>query len=490
MIRSATTWLVPALLASTVSGAPASKPIDAGVPSATATLKPLGSSPSLLKVPSQLLQEYRAGEFVVAKAAPSVDFALLPMQKPISGSDTWLFSAWGDIAFGSDGNFYVGMGDHQALPGHAWVFQVNPRSRRIRTVVDVNKALRPKKGMCAPGKIHAPMIDIGEHLYLIPYRGSRKYCDTRYGFKGEHLMRYHYKTGLTEDLGIPIPNCSVAQMNYHAASNRLYMFGAWCPAQKNPKVSRFAVYDIEKQKTIYLSDRDVEPYGSLRCMIVAPDGRAWYMTGHIATDERGRDVETYKGRYALYDPKENRARMTDLTPPASPDDPHGYMRAASEPDDNGIVWCISKEWGLGTPDPQHGAIIPFDTRTGRFGKSRGHCFAHSTLKRRVSLYTAVAKLDPTKTKVYYIPSAHGGASRHGAALVQYDTGTNTRKVVAFLFDHIKSKTGYGLGGTYGIAVSKDGSKVCVNWMDERDRRKKEAERRTAVTIVRIPGSER
>ncbi len=486
MINRGMTCLLTLFVAQT-SPAHAASPVNVSVPSGTATMQKLGASRDLLKVPKQLTQAHRDREFVVARTPPSVDFSLLPMQDSVPGADNWLFSSWGDIEFGSDGNFYVAMGDHQARPGHAWVYQVNPASKAIKTVVDVTKMLKPAAGQYSPGKIHAPMINIGEYLYFIPYRGAKVYCNTQYGFRGEHLMRYHYETGLTEDLGIPVPNCSVAQMNYHAASNKLYLVGAWCPAQKKPLMSRFAVYDISTQKVVFQSGIENEPYASLRCMMVAPDGRVWYMSGKINPDTTVRYPEMYSGRYALYDPETNKAALTSLTPPAGAADGRSDIRAASEPDDNGIVWCISK--GRGAPNPLYGAIYSFDTNTGRFGKNLGHCFSHGSGKLAISLYTALAKLDPTKTKLYYIPSAHGGASRHGAALIQYDVKTGTRKVVAFLFDQVKSRTGYSLGGTYGLAISRDGGQVCVNWMDEREGRK-EVERRTAVTVVHIPESER
>ena len=462
----------------------AAEPIDARVPEASAILKSTGSSLTLLRVPEQLEVEHQDGRFTVAKEAPSVDFALLPMQKPMPDAETWLFSSWGDITFASDGSFYVAHGDHQSLPGHAWVSRVDPGRRRIDTVVDVNKVLQPSKGNYGPGKIHAPLIDTGDYLYFIPYRGAKKYCQTEYGFKGEHLMRYHYSTGLTEDLGIPIPNCSVAQMNYHAGSNRLYLFGAWCPAQEKP-MSQFAVFDLMKQQVVFRSDAGAEPFGSLRCMLVAKDGRVWYTTGRV--DESG-PTEVFNNRFAVYDPKRNEATLTGLRSPAGDVGESGQIRAASEPDRDGVVWCITKAWG--TKGPRHGAIFPFDTKSASFGLNRGLCFAQGPPHRPIRLYAAVAKLNPSKTKLYYIPGAHGGAANHGAALIQYDTRTNVRKVIAFLRDHVKREAGYSLGGTYGLAVSEDGGTVCINWMDERDPRQKETVRRAAVTLVHIPESER
>jgi hypothetical protein len=252
-------------------------------------------------------------------------------------------------------------------------------------------------------------------------------------------------------------------------------------------MSQFAVYDISQQQVIYRSGKDVEPYGSLRCMLLARDGRAWYATGHIETS--GGRADAYDNRFAMYDPKTNQARLTTLTSPAGAAGELGEIRAASQPDRNGIVWCITKAWGTAT-GPRHGAIYPFDTTTGEFGRNRGHCFAQGPPDNPIRLYTAVAKLDRSKTKLYYVPGAHGGAAKHGAALIQFDTQTNTRKVIVFLHDHVKSQAAYSLGGTYGIAVSHDGSKVCINWMDERDPRQRETTRRVAVTVVHIPESER
>src|SRR5262249_3860201 len=47
-------------------------------------------------------------------------------------------------------------------------------------------------------------------------------------------------------------------------------------------------------------------------------------------------------------------------------------------------------------------------------------------------YITVAELSPDERFLYYLPGAHGQATRSGTPVIQYDIANNRRKVIAFL----------------------------------------------------------
>ena len=227
----------------------------------------------------------------------------------------------------------MAFGDHQAVPGHAWICRLNPLSGKIDIVVDVNKMLKPSKGKYSPGKIHAPLIDAGDgYLYFMPYRGSEKYADTPFGFSGGHLMRYHMETSLTQDLGIPLPHCSVPHIVFDPAVGQLYLFGRSCPSMPEPRHNKFGVYDVVRQRLIHIAPDLCAPEEAPRAAIVGGDGRVWYGTeSHVM---------------AVYDPRSNSTSLTNT--PVIADvrtnrstkqvETQYYLRTASGPNGAGMAF--------------------------------------------------------------------------------------------------------------------------------------------------------
>jgi hypothetical protein len=78
-------------------------------------------------------------------------------------------------------------------------------------------------------------------------------------------------------------------------------------------------------------------------------------------------------------------------------------------------------------------------------------------------YTTVAELSPDERYIYYLPGAHGQASRTGTPVVQYDIANRRIKVLAFLARAFEQAHEYIPAGTYGMKVSADGSTLYVNF---------------------------
>ena len=95
--------------------------------------------------------------------------------------------------------------------------------------------------------------------------------------------------------------------------------------------------------------------------------------------------------------------------------------------------------------------------------------------------------------IYYCPGAHGGGTYDGTPIVQYDTKTGTKKVIAFLSAFYYEKYGYTPGGTFSIKLDDKGEKLFILWngaFADHDKSKGDVFGQCSITLVNIPESER
>jgi hypothetical protein len=150
------------------------------------------------------------------------------------------------------------------------------------------------------------------------------------------------------------------------------------------------------------------------------------------------------------------------------------LRAASRADADGIVYGISKD----------GVVFAFDTNTETVTE-----IAKVFVAGR--LYTAVCRLDPTDTYLYYIPGAHGRSGETGTPVIQLNVKTRRLKVLAFLNETLRQQKNYNLGGTYGIALSDDGSQLFASFNGAELPAGRQSEfGLCSVLLLHIPKSER
>ena len=101
--------------------------------------------------------------------------------------------------------------------------------------------------------------------------------------------------------------------------------------------------------------------------------------------------------------------------------------------------------------------------------------------------TASIDADPSGRYLYYTPGAHGGSEVEGTPIVQFDTQTRRRKVIAFLNPLIEKKYGCTLRGTYSSALDAKGETLYVTWNVSRGTKAWDS---CALTVIHIPASER
>lgn len=387
-------------------------------------LETLESSPELLQIPESA--KPHASEFDMAKVPPKVEYAELPGQ----WQDAALWSNWGDSFHTPDGMFYCTIGDHHHPHGQALIYRVNPKTKTIQLVVDFNELVRSPANEYGSGKIHGPLMDGGDGwIYFVGYPGGESGMNDEYRFKGDWMARYQPATGKVEKLSIPAPFTSVPASIIHQPT--MVMCGV-------DNKANFLAYDLKQQKALLHGGPVV---GMQRCVLMAKDGRTWYS-------------EKDQGRFVRYDPSSNKLTMLEEVVPG----PGGLwgqeqrqdpptLRAASVPDSRGIAYGISKS----------GTVFSFDTNTEK-GKEIARVFPVGPG------YTAVCKLDRTETYLYYVPGSHGKSIEAGSPVMQLNVRTGRRKVIAFLNDYMRKQRNYNCGGTFGTALSPDGSQllICFN----------------------------
>jgi hypothetical protein len=220
--------------------------------------------------------------------------------------------------------------------------------------------------------------------------------------------------------------------------------------------TQFFRYDLKAGRVTFTCAVDAK---GPRAIIVSREGRVYF----------GGDGSSFEPSLMRYDPGNNRVTKLAIRIPGD-----GVLRAASRPDADGIVYGISKD----------GVVFAFNTDTETVTE-----IAQTFVAGR--LYTAVCCLDPTDTYLYYLPGAHGRSSETGTPVIQLNVKTRRLKVLAFLNETLRQQKKYNLGGTYGLALSSDGSQLFVSFNGAELPVGKQSEfGLCSVVLLHIPESER
>ncbi len=386
-------------------------------------------------------------EVVVATTAPTVDMIYYPQQN--YPGRPW--SVWGDGVV-ADGKYYSAIGDHLAPRGNAFVFQYDPQTQTIGTLVDVQQVLDLPAGHYTPGKIHS-RIDMGSDgwLYFATHRGSTRVTTEQYHYQGDWILRHDPQVGRTEIVAHgPVPKHCIPTSVLDP--DRLLFYGGTAAGNRVDPVMFFA-YDIGRRRLLHTAAN-----GPYRYLIFARStGRVYY-------------VNQDGGSLMRYDPSTGQ--------PPQPIQGKIGLRSATEETADGYVYTVSTR-GDGT-------LWQFDTKTEQ-AKPIGDVRVGS------QDYVASLDVDPTGRYLYYIPGAHGGSYQDGSPVVQFDVQTRRKKVIAFLYPLLRGRCGYAPLGTYSSAIDKHGAKLYVTWNGNRagpDRRGRLTMDTCALTVIHIPQSER
>ena len=291
-------------------------------------------------------------------------------------------------------------------------------------------------------------------LYFSTHRGSTTVTADKNHYEGDWILRCDPKTGKAEVVARgPVPKHCIP--NSVLDPKRLIFYGGTAPGTDSKEQGvRFFAYDAKNEKLLYSG-----PDGPARCMIFAKStGKVYYVPGK----------EDMVGPLMRYDPKKGGA-------PVKIDAVLG-LRAATQETPQGIVYTVSK----GGKGGGESTLFAFDTKTEKVEELVSAAVGASN-------YITTIDADPTGRYLYYIPGAHGGSERDGTPIVQFDTKTKAKKVIAFLHPHFKDKYGATLVGTFSAAVDPKGDKLFVTWNVSRESKVWDC---CALTVIHIPESER
>ena len=402
------------------------------------------SSDDFLKSPIAL-----NSDVTIAKTAPTITFMYFPGQD--WAGNPW--SAWGDSLF-VNGKYYASISDHLAPRGHAYVYDYDPTTRSLRQVVDVTKTLNLPEGDYTAGKIHG-RLDLGSDgwIYFSTHRGSATATTAKYNYKGDWILRYNPADSKSEVVAQgPVPMHCIP--NSVLDPDRLIFYGGTAPGGEKGEDSKgiqFFAYDIKAKKTSFVTADGPGRY----MMFAKSTGRLYYVPG------------TGEGTLMRYDPAVGNVVALDGKIMGN--------RAATQETPQGLIYSVSQSTKT-TP----AAIWSLNTKTEEVKKI-------GTAPIVSDGYIASLDADPTGRYLYYVPGAHGSGVREGTPVVQFDTQSGQKKVIAFLADFYTRRYGLTPKGTYSVAIDDTGSKLHITWNVARDTKAWDC---TGLTVIEIPESER
>ncbi len=361
----------------------------------------------------------------IAKAAPTVDVLVYPGQT--YEGHPW--SNWGDGTF-ANGKFYSAIGDHLSPQGTGRMFEYDPAMKTIRQIVDLKTFYNRPEGTYSPAKIHSRLDMCPDgYIYFSTHRGSASTTIDKYHYQGDDILRVDPHTAKVEVVAqTPVAkHCIPTSV---VDPERMIFFGSTAQGKDAPLQNiQFIAYDLKKRKLIYQGDN-----GPPRCIIWAKStGKVYYVPGTQGV-----------GELVRFDPAK-----------PGPPTPIGVQLAARTTTfetPQGKIYCVASGQASAAPE-----LYEFDVKSEQ-AKSLGLAAIGDVT------YIASLDADSTGRYVYYIPGAHGRADRNGTPVIQFDTKTKTKKVVAFLSEYFREKYGWWPDGTYCSVLSDDGGTlfVCFN----------------------------
>ncbi len=432
--------------------------------------------------PPDSVKHFVGKEIVMAKQPPVVDFGIVPARPlffgvPPEGNQVGPWSNWSQGIFSSrSGKFYSSVGDHGSYDAHLYIVEYDPDRKLIKVFPEINAILGRTKDKFAEGKIHG-WLDFyppgSSNLWFCTYWAKYpepEEKDYATGYDGGHIMSIDVESGDIVDYGVPFKRVSYPYHRVDTQRGILYGVGMF---------REFLAWDIKEQCPLWAG--------------YLPDGMVWWnrallideKTGFVyTTNAHPSDREVH---FIKYDPFKNRFFKLNCHMPADPvlkpESPPSFsqMRAHTRhrgPD--GLFWGVSRYGELFAFDPEKETID--DKGVNWPGPER---------------YTPSLDRSPKGRYLYYLPGAHGVSYRDGAPVVQYDTITGTKKVIAFLQPFYHDVYGYTMGGTFSIALDDKGERLFVlmngGFVDLKEQLKKESPDvfgHCSVLLIHIPESER
>ena len=430
------------------------------------------SDPAMLEIPDSMKQHF-GSEFTVAETPPEIAFGIVPVEPKFlrvynnQDESGW----WGNYCqsnyYPPTKTFYTGVADHGTYDAHMYLVEYDTEKREIRCLPEVNLSLGKTPDMFGDGILHG-WLDFYRsghlerpHLWFCTYWAKfpePSEEDYATGYDGGHIVSYDMATREYVDYGAPLPRTS---WPYHRVDTKRGMLYAVSLR------SEFLAWDIEKQKTIWAG--------------YLPNGMVWYNRSIMLDEHTGcvyttnaHDTDTER-RLIRYDPSKNRFSLLDCGMPENVAtgtvDPMRAQTRHRGPD--GLIYGVTSTGELFAFDPDNETIM--DKGVNWPGDQR---------------YTCTLERSPGGRYVYYQVMSYS----QGAPVIQYDTETGTKKVLAFPRSFYYDTYGYIPTGSYSIKLDDDGDTLFMIWngafMDYSDDIGVQRWGHCSVMVMEIPESER
>ncbi len=386
-------------------------------------------------------------DFEMAAEAPEIDFAIVQgiepwdLSKddeidvsPLSQSNGFaMWSGFGAINTGPDGCFYYSIGNHMYYKGNAYMMKYDPATKTQSVCFELSKIINWKDDEWSDGKIHGnPDIDSDGNMYVTTFSGPRPLMKDldEVNYQGGHVIKYNIFTGIVEDMGIPFAGDTWAYSAYSGEMNILFAVGQ--------AKSMVMAYDTEHKQLLYGGYPPQDTKWWMRCILMDNDTKKIYSTN---TKDRENSSEMH---FISWEARNNRFRIMDLqTPVNSVTGKREPLRAHTpRKDAEGNYWCFDEFGYMFKFNPVNETVEAVGINWGETGK-----------------YTANVAMSPKGRYLYYLPGAHNRMYEYGTPLVQYNTKTGRKKVLAFLNDYYNNEYGYNPYGAYGIDIDEKGETV-------------------------------
>ncbi len=425
------------------------------------------TSKDFLKIPDNYKGKR---DFEVAKAVPVIEFAPFREENPyfFPEDNKGLWSQWGEVTLGPNGCFYMATGDHRCKDGHVFIIEYDPKKKDYRIAVDVAQLCGWKKGQYVDGKIHGKMDIMPDGtLVAATWLGHDVTPDeVAHGYvRGGHLMTYNVFSGVGTYQGVPLYGDS---WPYHSIDPRTWTMLAIGNEQM------FMSYDVRNKKLLYGGRPPRDIIWNSRSMLLDPDTGLVYS----ANTSKDHNFTPTKEDYNIisFDQKTNLFAKLKCKVPVNPvTSLTTALRAYTERrTPEGYFWCFDYQGTMFKfyPDEERTELVGVNWDTS-------------------GVYTTSISISPKNRYLYYVLMGHGSSQKWGSPVIQYDTKTDKKKVIAFLEPYYQTTYGYIAGGTYGIELSEDGSLLVIHmngqfgpWSE------RSAYGQTSIFAVHIPESER
>jgi hypothetical protein len=375
-------------------------------------------------------------DFDVAKTPPAIDFAIVqeldPWYLPSFEYKTGgIYGGWGDVTRGPDDCYYFSIGNHMSYGGTAYIIKYDPVKKEQSIVVDLKKVAGYGNDVFGDGKFHGdPDIGPGGDMWLLSFFGpGPDEKDLATVYNGSWLIRYNIFSGEVENLGIPLEGESWPYHSYDWQRGLLFGVGAI----KNYVIA----YDTKARRMIYGGAPPQNIHWNQRGIMLDRE------TGKIyTTDSYRRKDGTHK--FVCYERRNNKFTIMNSQPPThTVTGQHSQLRAHTEYKDvDGAFWCFDMKGVFFKFYPDEDKVELVGLNWGKEGQ-----------------YVSNMSFSPKKRYIYYVINAATSGGRFGTPVVQYDTKTDRKKVIAFIHEFYLEKYGYGAGGTYGIELDEKGESI-------------------------------